>query len=215
MSSRRHEGGFTLLELLVALVVFSLVLLALREGFDAATRIFERQRVSLSRQDDLDAVDRLLRQILAHADPGSGRDGPLFVGGSHGLAFRGILPRSLGVGSVAHASLSMPERATMRISLDQAHDLVLIWSPYRHVTEPVPAPDTRILLHNVTGLDCHYYSAGHWSPTWYGNTLPELIKLRLVFADDRTSSSDTMTGAETDGRHWPDIVIAPLLDALP
>ena len=135
MTARRAESGFTLLELLVALVVFSLVLFVLHQGFDAATRVFERQRVMLSSQDDLYAADRLLRQIVATADPGNGRDGPVFTGGPHGLSWRGTPPAALD---------NRPDaRATMQVSLDRNGHIVLIWAPYRHVIEPAAAPTLR------------------------------------------------------------------------
>ncbi|NVN05646.1 prepilin-type N-terminal cleavage/methylation domain-containing protein [Asaia spathodeae] len=191
---RQKEAGFTLLEMLIALVVFSIVMLVLRQGFDAATRVFEKQRTSLSAQGDLGAVDRFLRQLIATADPGAGQEGPLFVGRAHGLVLRGPTP---------HALDDSPEaRADMRLSVDEAHRLVLIWTHHRHVIEPTPPPRTRILLEGLTGLDCSYYSDGHWNTTWYGNKLPQLVRLRLHFA-------------EGDPRHWPDIVAAPLLDPMP
>lgn len=195
MKGRRHsEAGFTLLEMLLALVVFSIVMLVLRQGFDAATRVFEKQRTSLSAQGDLGAVDRFLRQMIATADPGAGQDGPLFVGRPHGLVLRGPTPRALD---------DRPDaRADMRLSVDEAHRLVLIWTPHRHVIEPAPPPRTRLLLEGLTGLDCSYYSDGHWNTTWYGNKLPRLVRLRLHFAAG-------------DPRHWPDIVAAPLLDPMP
>lgn len=194
MTARRTESGFTLLELLVALVVFSLVLFVLHQGFDAATRVFERQRVMLSSQDDLYAADRLLRQIVATADPGNGRDGPVFTGGPHGLSWRGTPPAALD---------NRPDaRATMQVSLDRNGHIVLIWAPYRHVIEPAAAPRASRLLSGVAGFDCQYYAAGQWRSTWYGTGLPELVRLRLIFPADTP-------------RRWPDIVIAPRLEAMP
>lgn len=194
MTARRAETGFTLLELLVALVVFSFVLLILREGFDAATRVFEHQRATLAAQDDLDATDRLLRRIIAAADPGSGHEGPFFIGGAHGLTWRGAPPAALD---------DRPDaRATMQVLLDREHRVVLVWSPYRHVIEQQAAPRATPLLVDVAALECQYYADGQWRSTWYGTSLPELVRLRIVFP----AGSD---------RHWPDIVIAPGLDAMP
>jgi len=195
MSRRlQSEQGFTLLEMLIALAVFALLLVVLRQGFDAATRVFERQRMALSAQGDLGSLDRLLRQILAHADPGNTEAGPLFVGQAHGLVLRGPAPRALD---------DRPDsRADLRLSVAEDHRLVLIWTPHRHVIEPAPPPRTRLLLEGLTALDCSYYSDGHWNTTWYGNKLPQLVRLRLIFA-------------KRDPRHWPDIVVAPLLDPRP
>ncbi|MDR6183003.1 prepilin-type N-terminal cleavage/methylation domain-containing protein [Asaia bogorensis] len=200
MTPRRDEvAGFTLLELLIALVVFSLVLLVLRQGFDAATRFFEQQRQTLAAQDDLDAVDRFVRQVVTSADAGNGREGPLLVGTNHRLTWRGPVPHAL---QTQAEVISGGGRANMALFVDDTHRLVLQWSAYRHVIEPPTPVEQRVLLSGLEGVEWHYYASGHWSPTWYGNTLPELVRLRLVFAPG-------------DARHWPDIVVAPRLNPLP
>ncbi|GAA4477721.1 prepilin-type N-terminal cleavage/methylation domain-containing protein [Gluconacetobacter asukensis] len=195
MSGRCHrQAGFTLLEILIALVVFSLVLLVLQQGFQTATMLFERQHGMLASQAELGAVDRLLRGLITRADPGAGREGPLFVGQAHGLVLRGALPMALG---------NQPDaQADIRLSVDSSHRLLLIWIPYRHVIESAAGERQQTLLTNVTDLDCSYFSNGHWNTTWDGDHLPALVRIRIRFPDG-------------DPRHWPDIVAAPFLDPMP
>jgi general secretion pathway protein J len=205
--SRREPGrpGFTLVEILVSLVVFSLVLLALERGFQAATLVFERQRGLLAAQAELGALDRFLRGVIQYADAGGARSGPVFVGRAHGFALRGPLPQALAE-APAHARDPAPGSDTtvadMRLSVDGGHRLVLLWTAYRHVTEASPPPRQEVLLSGVQDIDCSYYSAGHWNDGWYGNGLPALVRVRIVFpAGDR--------------RRWPDIVAAPLTEPMP
>lgn len=190
----RQEAGFTLLEILIALVVFSLVLLVLQQGFRTATMLFERQHGLLASQAELGAVDRLLRGLVSHADPGAGREGPLFIGQAHGLVLRSTLPIALG---------GQPDtQADIRLSVDGRHRLLLIWLPYRHVIAP-PAPERQqMLLPNVADLECAYFSNGHWNTTWEADHLPLLVRIRIRFPNG-------------DPRHWPDIVASPLLDPMP
>ncbi|WP_342629385.1 prepilin-type N-terminal cleavage/methylation domain-containing protein [Nguyenibacter vanlangensis] len=191
----KGPAGFTLVEILIALVVFSLVLLVLQRAFQAATMIFDRQRGMLAAQAELGAVDHLLRGLVAHADPGAGRQGPLFVGRPHGLVLRGTLPMAL--------DGSQDMQADIRLSVDGRHRLMFIWQPYRHVIESAtPQQQQRVLLTGIADIDCDYLSNGNWEKTWYGNGLPALVRIHIRFPDG-------------DRRHWPDIVAAPMLDPMP
>ncbi|MBB2205318.1 prepilin-type N-terminal cleavage/methylation domain-containing protein [Gluconacetobacter takamatsuzukensis] len=195
MTGRPHpQAGFTLLEILIALMVFSLVLLVLQQGFQTATMLFERQHGLLASQAELGAVDRLLRGLVTRADPGAGREGPLFVGQAHGLVLRGALPLALNDRPGAQADI--------RLSVDAHHRLLLAWHPYRHVIEPPAPARQQMLLTNVADLDCTYFSNGHWNTTWDADHLPTLVRLRIRFPDG-------------DPRHWPDIVASPQLDPMP
>ncbi|GBQ89355.1 hypothetical protein AA13595_2622 [Gluconacetobacter johannae DSM 13595] len=195
MRAGRDSGqqGFTLVEILISLVVFSLVLLALERGFQAATMVFERQRGMLAAQAELGAVDRFLRHLVEDANNGGARDGPVFVGRAHGFALRGRLPLALGADTPL---------ADIRLSVDDRHRLTVVWAPYRHVVEPAPPTRQDILLDGVRGIDCDYFSGGKWDNGWYGNGLPELVRIRILFPDD-------------DRRHWPDIVAAPMTEPMP
>ncbi|MBB2202578.1 prepilin-type N-terminal cleavage/methylation domain-containing protein [Gluconacetobacter tumulisoli] len=187
------QRGFTLVEILISLVVFSLVLLALERGFQAATMIFERQRGMLASQAELGAVDRFVRHLVEYANGGSTRDGRIFVGRAHGFALRGPLPLALG---------SETPMADIRLSVDDRHRLVVVWMPYRHVIEPARPTRQDVLLDGVQGIECDYFSDGKWANGWYGNGLPELVRIRILFSDD-------------DRRHWPDIVAAPMTEPMP
>ena len=62
-------------------------------------------------------------------------------------------------------------------------------------------PQENELLQGVDHLDLSYLrpasSGGGWLDKWTGPTLPELVRIHIVFR-------------KGDRRHWPDIVAAPM-----
>src|SRR5262245_55260887 len=84
---RPSEDGFTLLELLIAVTILSLILVALSGGVHFAGSAWRKQEDQISRQGDINALQGVLRQMLA-----SGRG---FEGGAQNLKFVGRMPEAL------------------------------------------------------------------------------------------------------------------------
>lgn len=193
----RNAAGFTLLEILVALVVLGFLMLGLAQGTRFGIAAWDQQARRLAERGDLDATDRALRQLIEHADPGQDTDPPRFIGGPGRLAFKTELPLA--------ASALQTRRADVLVSVDAAHRLVLRWVPDLHASRlgPPPSPPETELLRGVDHLELAYLrppsSGGGWLSTWDDSVLPELVRIRIVFANG-------------DRRHWPDIVAAPMLE---
>jgi general secretion pathway protein J len=193
-SARAGEGGFTLLEVLVSLVVLALIILGLAQGLRFGMLAFQRQSTTIGRAADLDAVDRTLRGIIEQIDPGNTHDAPDIRGNAQTVAFTSELPEG------AAAALATRE-AEIRILVDRAHRLVLRWAPYRHAT-PVgspPQPTDTVLLPQVDRITISYWARSgpaHWLGTWTSPEVPALIRIRLSFP-------------RASGMTWPDIVVAP------
>jgi general secretion pathway protein J len=193
-SARAGEGGFTLLEVLVSLVVLALIILGLAQGLRFGILAFQRQSTTIDRAADLDAVDRTLRGVIEQIDPGNAHDAPEIRGNAQNVEFTSELPAG------AAAALATRE-AEIRILVDRAHRLVLRWAPYRHAI-PVgspPQPTDTVLLPHVDHITISYWARSgpaHWLSTWTRPEVPALIRVRLSFP-------------RASGMTWPDIVVAP------
>ena len=201
-SARRRgaAGGFTLLEVVVALVVLGLLMVGLTQGVRAGLALGRAQATRIAATAELDASMRLLRGLLGHMplEPTRARvvttaAGEGLKGDAHRLRFVGDLPTGLGA----------TRRADIRIYRRGAQ-LVLAWTPHYHDRPLVPAkpPTETVLLEGLKELDFAYWGSpvrgqpAAWRSEWDGAEAPELVRLRLVFP-------------KGDRRRWPDLVAAP------
>ena len=185
------RNGFTLLEILVALVVFGFVAAGLAQGVRFGLQAWGTQSRRLAQQGDMDAVDRALRRLIEDIDPGEQDQPATLVGSAHTLSMLTRLPAGFGAGS--------PE-ADVTIGVDPAQRLVLRATPQPHAERLRPqAAIQATLLDHVDHLDVSYYglAARAWVTAWQAPFLPGLVRLRIVFPHG-------------DPRHWPDLVAAPV-----
>jgi general secretion pathway protein J len=193
----RNDSGFTLLEIIVALVVLGVLLATLSQGMHFGFASWGRQDQMLRTGEALQATDRTLRRLVEQADPGSERDGAKLTGRPHAMVFTSTLP-------IGHDGA--PSAADISLMVDHDDRLVLSWLPHLHVQrlQPAPPPHISVLLNHIADLELSYWSdnTGQWSRDWHENTLPDLVRIRITFP-------------EHDPRHWPDIVAVPARDQAP
>jgi len=192
----RRQDGFTLLEILVALVVLGFLVVGLTQGVHFGLRAWAMQERIIGRHEDLDAIDRTLRRLIETMDPGTPGDPLALQGSATSLAFTAELPM---------ASPLPIRRADVGLGVDAAHRLLLRWTPHLHAIRfgPAPAPQTSELLRGIDHLELAYQgpATGGWQSGWNQAGLPRLVRIRLIFA-------------KGDPRHWPDIVAGPLRDRI-
>ena len=193
-----RRNGFTLLEILVALVVLGFLIAGLAQGVKFGLAALGRQNERVARLSDLDAADRVLREVIVAADPGE-VNGPATVrGGPHTLRLMTRLPVAAGYDG---------QEAEVGIGVDGEHRLVLRATPHPHAERltPMPAPRVSVLAGDVDHVDFDYWrpagpdsKAAGWVTGWSTDGAPGLIRVRIGFV--------------AKDRHWPDIVAEPRRD---
>jgi len=190
----RRTEGFTLLEVLLALVVLSLILLCLAQGTHFGLLWWATEARLSSGNDEFETLDTALRHVVEGMDPGDELDPAPFVGSHDQLECITALPNAAGAAQLRRMQASL--------LVDQSHRLVLRWRPYLRAARlragPAPADDQ--LLSGVSRIELSYWRpGGSWMSAWRRPDLPVLVRIRIVFPDG-------------DKRNWPDIVAAPRLD---
>jgi general secretion pathway protein J len=193
------DAGFTLLEVLTALVVLGFILAGLSAGLRFGREALSAQNRDTEAANQIAPVDETLRSLVALAWPGASGASARFQGTARTLSLRTEMPESL-------TSVRTRE-ADVTIAVDSAHRLYLTWLPwYRNWIVPKPLPARIDLLANVDHVEFAYWDPqlnlppGAWVTAWEGQTLPKLLRIRLVF----------VKGA---GLRWPDIIVATARDA--
>ena len=196
-----RQAGFTLLEMLIVVILLGLLMIGLTQGVRAGLALWSAQQRRVAETAELDAAARALRHLLTDvpgvAAPNVGGSEPSagFKGGADQLSFVGDLPTGFGT----------TQRADITLLL-HGSELVLSWLPRRHEISlaPPPKPTTTELIGGVARLDIAYWSAASadraagWVARWDGPAPPTLLRIRLAFA-------------KGDRRHWPDLIVAPVL----
>ena len=197
---RNREGGFTLVELLVAITLLGLLSLVLVGGLRFGARAWEKVETdSRELQDLMIARDFLSARLerglpLAPSGDGSGEQ-PVFQGSERSLRFLTDMPGRLGARGLQRVALDLRRH-------EDGADLLLRWGP---TTPGGEAAGSRALLRDIASMRFAYYDAGSddreggWLDRWEdSDRLPALVRIAVSFP-------------EGDGRAWPPLLVAPRL----
>lgn len=196
--SASRASGFTLLEILIALVLLGFLIVGLSAGVHAALALWRAQGRDLEKTETLDTAARVLRELLTaipqvapagFAAESEGQGG--IRGTAHAFTFVADMPT--GIGTTRRADIRL-ERLGQK--------LVLLWAPHRHARLPTsPPPREEVLVGGVEDLQLAYWGSANplrpptWLSRWNGPQIPQLIRVRLIFD-------------KGDPRHWPDLIVA-------
>ena len=195
-ASGHGQGGFTLVEVVVALTLLSLIVLGLLGALRSIGQTGERLEAQALVNDDLRLVSALLQSSLASASSSqrvaldAESQTVWLQGGPQSIEWLGVLPARHGVGGVMHLRLQLEATGV------DHHRLVLYMAAYRG-PEKVPdweAFEPRVLLDGVTSMRVHYLGVreAQWTQEWQNETvLPEVLHLALSLR----------------GRTWPPLVV--------
>jgi prepilin-type N-terminal cleavage/methylation domain-containing protein len=190
MSGRAGAAGFTLLELLVAFAILGLLVVGLVQGTRFGLDAWSRQASVLGGAQDLDAVDRTVRSLLAPPAAGVAASGPGLVGRPDRLQLDGLLPRAIALADRA---------ARIQLAVDGDRHLMIGWTMHLVDARTGARPTGTIaLVDNVERISFGYWGGTGWQTQWTGHGMPMLIRMHLEFA-------------EGDPRRWPDFVVATVL----
>jgi general secretion pathway protein J len=200
---KRHAGGFTLVELLVALTLFALMSVLMFGGLRFGLRAWESGGERIDEAAQVEVVQSLLRRALSQARlPWEDQDRDIlsvFSGTPDTVSFVAPLPSHSGSGGLAVFLLSEQRNS-------DGASLALAWRIFRPDDFDSAAFDEdRLLLENIGSIKFAYYGRvdaslpPNWLDRWDGLLgLPQLIRVRVSFPPG-------------DRRRWPDLVVAPRL----
>lgn len=191
------DDGFTLVELLVAMSLLTVLMALVFGGLSFGTRAWEKTSRRATGADDVRFAQALIRDDISASYPmlqSSGSPSIAFDGGASALSLltrgpRGHAKVNLAVSSRPHG-ITLTRAMRDELALDAAAG---------------PAP--RILIDGAQSVTFSYFGAPspgrprQWNDSWSGATRPpELVRVEVVFPPG-------------DSRRWPALIVAPRIAA--
>jgi general secretion pathway protein J len=207
------QQGLTLLEMMIALVLLSLLLMLLFGGLRLASRSWDRGSAFTDNVSQMQLVENFMRREISQAEPYRLKQDPQdpkallagYEGQSHRLRFVASMPAAAARGGLYVLTFALMPHGDGKA-------LILLREPVDRVTSTISGQDgddtanaPLVLIDGVSHLDFSYFgvpagsqSPPSWQPSWPDSTnAPQLIRMRVQLADGST---------------WPDLVVAPRVD---
>ncbi len=199
---RRTQSGFTLIELVVALVLLGAMMTLLYSGITFGLRSWDAGDVNGRRMADRRIGENFLRRELAETLPMRWKD-PIELrfaseGESHALRFVSSRPAGVAQGGLALVSIEVED--------DPKHPGTTNLVMRRALADPDAADftalaqvDPSILVEDVQEVEFSYYGSENdfadprWFPAWpYKSRMPGAVRVRMK---------------ATDGTPFPDVLV--------
>ncbi len=184
---RAHECGFTLLEILIALVLMALAMVGVWGALRTGAKLSRSADASIQQSDRVRAVQQFLRDYLGGAQPQAyapAADQParMFEGAAQKLTWVAPMPAQLGDGGLFVQTLQL-----VRDKDDADYALQLTYTPLSGdgVNSQAAQPET--LLDHVADAHFEYLVAvgngkpARWRSTWQSTSgLPLAVRVTLT-----------------------------------
>jgi general secretion pathway protein J len=195
----KHNRGFTLIEMLVALALMGMIAIILITSLQIGGHTWQRVTRAASSTEDIAQAQEILRQRLGSLYPDAGADSsrPSFLlSNGASLQFTGVAPDSSADGVLRYQiAVSVDSGALeMRTWPDRGGRAVDLLNDSR--------PET--LLPHVTSMSVKVWlkadaNPGRWVDHWESKEVPPLIRIDVAFDAN-------------DKRRWPPLYIEPRVD---
>ncbi len=199
MNIRNHQSGFTLVELIIALLILSFVMVLCGSGFRFGTRVWDSVNTQSTQVDLLQASQSFLRKSISHAlvhdrlfSEEEDTQENLFIGESKNIKFISYSPQ-YGVDDFLYVYELYLDKSTNHLSLR--------YGPYNLSRSGNRKKSVASVIKNVKDFEVSYFSGfvdseseDGWYAAWDNvYSLPLLIKINVTFLDEKLS--------------WPEMVI--------
>lgn len=181
--------GFTLLEVLVALTLTSLLVVALFGGFRAGIRSWQTVERHTAQVEEPRQLSSLLYRHLGQMVPAAFGDRE---DGGHEAAFFGEAQRVRYVAPLAMSANGLPYVFELTSNQQGRPGVWVRFGPYQEgkSAEAVLADAEYQQVSKTLGVTFAYYGAGddfsqieHWTDTYKSDQLPRLVSLRIAGSD--------------------------------
>ncbi len=181
-----HSHGFTLLEILFALVLMAFAMVAVWGALRTGAKLSRDADVSIQQSDRVRAVQQFLREYLGGAQPqayvpAQDQSARMFEGAPRRLSWVAPMPAQLGDGGLFVQTLQLvPKKDSPR------YELQLTYAPLSSDTSLPPPATPEPLLDDVADGAFQYLVAGnrgespHWQDTWQSTSgLPLAVRIAI------------------------------------
>ena len=183
-----RQRGFTLIEVVVAMVLLGTTMLLMYSGLSFALRSWDASDVNGRRTADRRLGENFLRRELSELFPMRFKDAMqvkvAFEGGAERLRFVSARPPGMQMGGLALVSIELQDNLEKR-----TRDLVMLRAmPDDEAKDfgPVDKGERHLVLSGVERVEFAYFGAENdfsyskWHDTWeFAGRIPDLVRMRV------------------------------------